>query len=532
MVPLMRCSLSRRLAMVALSMALHGATVAVAPAQGPAPSSAAAAPPLAAPFVPLDDAAYVYIDALMARGALHSLSALDRPYTTADLRVALSEEDESRFGAVLRGWHRALSEAVARHETRPASAEGAAVRVALEGIGTVETSARRELMRADDSSGAHPGLAARGALTAGAFVAGVRVELDQRLRDDPDFTGSKKRGVAGRLEEGYVAGRWRFGSIFLGRQPRSWGPWPLDGLQLGPYANSWDHLAATLGTRAVSLTGVVARLDAYAGGGDSGSYERHLALHRLRVRRGGFELALAEGVIYGGPGRGAELAYVNPLGLYQLAQYNETADGNVSYTADVVWRTRRAGSVAAQLLVDDLQIDRCSPSCAEPASLGLTISGEGLPLAGDHRWAASYTRVTNLTYRAAQPWEQWSSFGVGLGRGFSDYDEARIAADLAVVPWTPLRVYAAYRRQGEGDYRLSFPPTEDYPITPAFLTGRPERTLRLAVSGGVAWRMLDVKGDLGINRITDAEHVQGRRRTAFVGRVRGRLRLASLHVPL
>jgi len=43
----------------------------------------------ASAYVPLDDIAYTYVDALMARGMLHELSTLERPFTERALRVAI-----------------------------------------------------------------------------------------------------------------------------------------------------------------------------------------------------------------------------------------------------------------------------------------------------------------------------------------------------------------------------------------------------------------------------------------------------------
>jgi hypothetical protein len=281
-----------------------------------------------------------------------------------------------------------------------------------------------------------------------------------------------------------------------------------------------------VGTDHLRLTSVVARLDPYREPYDI-PYERHLAMHRLQARFGGVEIGLAESVAYGGPGRGAELAFVNPLSLYQLAQYNETGDGNVSYAADAAWRMGRFGVLAGQLLVDDLQIDRCSPNCEEPASIGWSVSGEGLPLVGDHRLFASFTRVSNLVYRSPQLWERWTSFDVGIGRGFSDYDELRAGLDLAVLPWTPLRAYGAVRRQGEGHYLLPFPPQSEYSTTPFILAGVPERSWRAGLSGGGSIWLVEVGGDVGYLRVRDAAHVRGASRSGFEGRVRGTVHLVA-----
>lgn len=505
-------------------LALALAAAAPLPAQGRPP----AAP--ASPYVPLDDPLYRYLDALIARGALDGLPTLERPYTVSAVRAALAELDEHAHGRVVAGWARAASRALGRLDVRSDESDddAPAMRVSLLAIGTGETSARRELMLADDRDGGHWGVGGRAALAAGPLVAASRIHLDQRLQGDPDFRGNTARSVSGRTEDAYLAGQWRYGSLFLGRLGRSWGPHAVDGLQLGPYAYSWDHVAGRLGTDRIHLTSVVARLDPYVAPADSLRWERHLSTHRLGVHLRGFELGLTEGVVYGGPGRGTELSYLNPLNLFQLAQYNEAGDGNVSYSADAAWRVDGLGVLAAQLLVDDLQIDRCAVGCKEPASLGWTIAVEGFPLWRDHRAFGSYTAVSNLTYRAPQPWEGWTTFDVGLGRGFSDYDELRAGIDLALLPWAPVRAYAAYRRQGEGDYRLPFPPESEYPATPAILAGRPERILRAGVSGALLFgSRLSVGADVGYNRVRDAGHVAGRRRDAVEGRIRATLEVGS-----
>src|SRR5882672_11001116 len=67
---------------------MHGRAVFVfvAAAFLAAPSTARAQ---ASAYVPLDDIAYTYVDALMARGMFHELSALERPFTERALRVGI-----------------------------------------------------------------------------------------------------------------------------------------------------------------------------------------------------------------------------------------------------------------------------------------------------------------------------------------------------------------------------------------------------------------------------------------------------------
>ena len=55
----------------------------------------------ASAYVPLDDIAYTYVDALMARGLFHELSTLERPFTERALRVAIDSVRAREPGAVV-----------------------------------------------------------------------------------------------------------------------------------------------------------------------------------------------------------------------------------------------------------------------------------------------------------------------------------------------------------------------------------------------------------------------------------------------
>jgi hypothetical protein len=128
--------------------------------------------------------------------------------------------------------------------------------------------------------------------------------------------------------------------------------------------------------------------------------------------------------------------------------------------------------------------------------------------------------VSNLAYNNKNPEEHYDVFGVSLGRGFNDYDEARVGLDLAVVPRTPLKFYAAHRRQGEGSYLLPFPTPAEYATTPGIFSGVVSGITRVAVSGASRWRDFELAGDVGVNHTTNAEHVAGSAQTGFEGRLK------------
>src|SRR5690349_9852702 len=166
---------------------------------------------------------------------------------------------------------------------------------------TAQTTGHRELMLGDKPGGGYPGGDIRFALGAGNFAAVSRLRLDRALRADPEFAGKKDRATAARMEEAYLGAQWRYVTVVTGRVSRSWGPAPLDGLQVGSYADSYDHLYFRLGVPALNLTSIVARLDDMTLGPDSVA-QRYFTAHRLAARWRGLHVAATEAIVYGGRG--------------------------------------------------------------------------------------------------------------------------------------------------------------------------------------------------------------------------------------
>ena len=465
------------------------------------------------PYLPLDDVAYAYIDALQARGALRELSALERPYTVAAVRAALVPLAGEGARAP---WLRALAGALDKHFPAALPPDSALFRATLSPYLVGQSSAVRDLMRADGAEKVTAGGSLRLLLHGGRVTAVARGYGDQRLRDDPEFTGKTDRVIAGRLEDAYVGAQWRYGELAAGRTGRRWAPGGVQGLQVGDYTYSYDHLYARLGGDRVHLSSIVARLDDQRQGSGDSVAQRYFTAHRLAGRFGRFELGLTESIIYGGVDRGFDPALASPTNVYSVSQYAENRTINVLYGADFAWRPRWVGQIGAQFMLDDVQIDDCGRNCNEPPSYGVTVSVEGVPLAGDVRGYGSYVQLSNLAYRTINPYERYASFDVGLGLGYSDYDEARVGLDAGALLPVPVRAYVALRRQGAGDYRLPFPSLDLLPTTSTFLTGPVVKTFRMGAS--TAARLMDaveLRADLGINQVRASAPT----RTQFDGRV-------------
>jgi hypothetical protein len=479
----------------------------------------------ASPYLPIDDIAYKYVDALMSRGYLGSLSVLERPYHVGKIREAIDSAKADSTSRVVTSYLNVLSHAIARYELRKAT-DTAGIRApfrakaSFDFYGTAQSSSIRELMLADWNRDVKPGIAGYYVMAGGHLAASVRAILDNRLNTDPEFAGRKDRKIAGRTEDAYVEGQWKYAEASFGRVGRSWGPIGFSGLQLGNDAYTYDHLYARFGGEKIHLSTVIARLDNYvlSPGVES---SRYFSTHRLAFKRGRFEGGLSESFLYSGVGRGLEFSLLNPLNVYALSWRNEKTDGNLSFGGDAAWRTKRFGTYSSQLLIDDIQIDRCDTVCHEPSSYGFTLSAEGLPLYGDQKFFASYTRVSNLTYHTPNVAERYAIYNVGLGRGWSDYDEARIGADIALIPRTPVKLYVARRRQGQGDYRLPYPDKADYGTTPGIFSGIVWTTTRLGLSGATAiGKDFQIVGDGGVNFNTNRFHSEGLDVTKLEGRVK------------
>ena len=525
----------------------------------------------ASPYVPLDDIAYRYIDAIMARGEFRQLSALERPYTVGALLSAIDTARVREPSARIIDYLSALETVVGKYSVRPRkdvrqrgmnqcdyrwivavcqnqpdttsghqqpldmgptsrshdahhthhhepNALPFRTRGTFNVYATQQTSARRELMLASDANSFNPAMTIRVMMAGGPIAASIRAIIDSRLNHDIEFTGRRDRRLAGRTEDGYVSGQWKYGELFLGRVGRNWGPPALYGLQLGNYAYTYDQLYGRIGTDKAHFATVVARLEDITDAAGART-QRYFSIHRLAVRHAAWEIAVSESYLYSGVGRGFEPSLVNPLNIYALSWRNEAVDGNLGLGLEGSFRSRK-GSLAAHVFIDDLQIDRCDPNCEEPSSYGLTMTAEGLPLAGDQRWFASYARVSYLAYRTPNPNERYSSFNIGLGQGFSDFDEVRVGLDLAVVPRTPLRLYVASRRQGEGDYRAPYPASADYATTPTIFGGIVSRITRLGLTGASRVRDFELSGDVGLNRLSNGAEQRGVSADGFQGRVK------------
>ena len=446
----------------------------------------------AGPWVPIGSRLDGLALWLSDEGGLRSLDPLTRPWRLAAVRQAAAGQDSLALrpsAQQVLGWLRA--ELVR-------AADSSAVTVELGAAAYRD--GRRETFREGGASGGGAMGGIWASLSRGPLVAVINPAFEQRLKDDPEFTGNIDRFTAGRLQTAYVAATGSLGDVVLGRMARQWGPALFQGLQLSPSAYAQDQLTAAVRLGHFELSTLAQRLD------DSAAapvpINRYFFAHRLTINAGrGVWLAFSETGTYGGPGRGFEPAFFAPLGLALLAEVNETRRVNAMWGAELHAPLGRGLVFATQLVIDDIQVDNDTLTDKRPSSGGFTATlGGRLP--GASHWTLGYTRVGALTYRnSADPWEVYALQGVGLARNFSDYDQAMLRVETRPAPAWTAALDLSYIRQGSGDFRQPFPPDSVLALPGQGFLVDPVRYAPAArlTFAGEPWRGVMVNGELGVN---------------------------------
>jgi hypothetical protein len=485
---------------------------------------AAQAPPHSTLYLPVASWTTPYVEHLIRAGVLRGLDPLSRPLRRADVARAVLAADTAELGAPVRGTLRLLARELAE---RPDT-----VRWKLEADVAVQAAsdAGRWALRPADQA---PRLFVDGGLEASLEFPHVAIVshpyLDTRLRRDGAFYGKKDRFTAGYNADAYVLGSWRYLDVFFGIEPRNWGPPEVEGLLLSTSPYPYDHLFVRLGPRRLRVELVAAQLNDLPAWDSAFIAKRFLSVHRLVVLPSDrLAIALSEASLYadlGGPSRGFEPWYLNPVNLWYVASSNGVAQQNALWAADVSWQLRGGTRLAAQFFADDIQVDRKTLHDHKPEELGWTLSATGGWRRGAASWSAFYTRVDALDYRTENNQEQYSVRGLGLARNHSDYDQLTARATVAAAPRALVSGEVTVLRQGQGDFRLRYPPDSAFADSLILFTGTVERTVRLAAQA--AWTPVpdvNLSADVGLHIITNAGHVAGAHGNRWVWRVRAEIR--------
>lgn len=503
---------------------LHVAALALALAATAA--QGAAQHPLMA--LPLDDPAYQQLSALVRVGCGEARVSAFRPFTIEQIRGALtSARTNSRCAGVV------LDELTARFLGAPGGgdnlADGAMVTAAGDTTGfafgaalqlrgtTLRNGELRPVWRdIRPTSEGDPPVVARADLrlswSGGSRIMAVVDAYGQTdRRNDPNVRARRFRSTSGVIDfaEAYASGKLGPVVISLGRGREAWlgdagdpaeslmlsanGP-PLDRILLDAEWTRFEFRALVGSLDDVVLT--PAR-DALPDSVGDQRWHRMLVAHALTFRPSSkLELTLGETGIIPRRGGGVDLAFANPLMVYQVTQNDGSPTarraGGVNLTAFGSARMSVGpASFQGELVVDDIQIDSKDRKVF-PDQLAWSVAGSvALPVSLPASVGLRYSRTGSFTYLSWSYANSWQHYDQPLASELGpDADLARFSGE--VWPSGKLRLSGGVSRWRRGANRLNERPVpsreghsgDPFPST---TDARPEVQRAWGLDLGVQW---------------------------------------------
>lgn len=279
--------------------------------------------------------------------------------------------------------------------------------------------------------------------------------LDERLAKNPDYDRKKWRGLAGDIESAMAVYRGRGFQIMAGRFGSSWGPArqslilsetarPMDGIQI---RSSWGKFMFTYQFAKLNRVRSVDE-------NQVGYINRYFAGHRIAFKpNDNLHISIFETIIYGGPGRTIEVAYLNPLMFFHAFQLNESYDDNTFLGFDLTYYLNNRHKFYGQFLIDDYQVDSKVRSDNEPNEIGILLGFHTINLFDLFDTKAEYLKITNRTYNQNLDRNRYENRGELIGHPFGP-DGDRYS--VSFIKWFENNKKAslniAYQRKGEGRY--------------------------------------------------------------------------------
>ncbi len=223
---------------------------------------------------------------------------------------------------------------------------------------------------------------------------------------------------------------------------RNWGPIDHYSFLLSNYPYSYDHLLFAYHNSWLRLSLIFGRLedvnslglvnpekpDSLISYPDS---RKFLVGHRLDVRiSDNLQIGLSEMALYGGPGRDADLAFLNPMTFYYGLQRNDKKQCNPNWTFDVFYKPFRKVTLYGQFFIDDVIVNN-EPGQNDRAryddrlAVYLSIRSGDLLFKGLNA-DLSYTRVWNQTYQSRMTYENYHYRQLGLGYPCASCEEIKL----------------------------------------------------------------------------------------------------------
>jgi len=260
----------------------------------------------------------------------------------------------------------------------------------------------------------------------------VNFLIDEELDDNPGYRGKKWRGFAGEIENAFVFYNKGRLTLQAGRFASFWGP-ARQSLILSETARPMDAVSLRYQWGFIHYTFLTGKLDRLRRSDENEIVfeNRYFSGHRLDLRlHRNFYLGLFEAVVYGGPGRPLEFAYLNPFLFYHAYQLNEDYNDNTFLGIDFTWYLHKNNKIYTQFLIDDFQIDNEVRGDNEPNEIGFLLGIHTARLYEHYELRAEYLAITNRTYNQVHVRNRYLNRGSLLGHEYGP-DGDRISLDIS-----------------------------------------------------------------------------------------------------
>ena len=460
----------RRAAALALALA---AAAAIA-----APSTALAQHALVG--LPLTDPAYTQLDGLMRQGCAPARVSQFRPYFVGDIRKAIkeAESDSSCVGTLLTALRSRFPEDTAPRDTsRSRLSFGAAGTLQGTGLKNGTFSPLWEDVR--PTSEGEPALVGIGRIRltydGGPHVLLVTEAFGQTdVRNDPHIRESPFRNTSGVVgfQDAYISAEVGKLIVSLGRAREAWLGEGEESLVLSANGPAFDRLLLALRFSKFELRAFASTIndvvldstrDVLPEGVSQQRWHRFAFGHGLTYHpTKKIELTLGETAVVQRQGFTVDLAYLNPLMIYQTTQHDtsQSGAGDANLTGFFAARaTVGRATLSGEFLVDDIQID-AKDRANYPNQLGWNVEAAyALPIIYVSSLGVQYRRIDSFTYIGQVDYSKvYQNFDAPLGSELGpDADMVRGYAEF----WASgkLRFVGGLARWRHGAYRITDRPT-------------------------------------------------------------------------
>lgn len=485
--------------------------------------------------LPLTDPAYVQLDGLMRQGCAEARVSQFRPFFVGDIREAIkaAESDSACTGTLLSALRmRFPVEAAMRDTSKSRLSFGAAA--TLQGTGLKNGTFRPLWQDVRPTSAGEPALVGIGrirlTLDGGPHLLLVTEAFGETdVRNDPTIRESPFRNTHGVLgfQDAYITAQVSKLIISLGRAREAWLNDGTESLVLSANGPAYDRLLLSLRFSKFELRAFAATIndvlldsttDVLPAGVSQQRWHRFAFGHGLTYRpTKKIELTLGETAVVQRQGFTVELAYLNPLMIYQITQHDTSQNGagDANLTGFFAARaTIGRATMSGELLVDDIQIDS-KDRANYPNQLGWNLEAAyALPIVLPTSIGAQYRRIDTFTYIGQVDYSKvYQNFDQPLGSELGpDADMIRGYAEV----WGSgkLRLVGGIAKWRHGAYRITDRPTlnrlghanDPYPDVN---TDRPN--VQDAYIGDLSAEWLDgvipITAKLELARVTDVNNV-------------------------